>query len=433
MATRRCKGKCSVKGERASENPSRSTTSGKSPNSGDDGFESSPGIRNVAVARSSAICASVHAHAASIVARAARSRASTTSPCANVGSVEDDSASASAAASAARRARTAASTAATAAASAPSGRAVTSEPPSALDPSAADIAAARSVVNTNVSAVMACTHACDSRSTWSPVFRARGFIPCIIRRHSSVSRNTREGDSSSGFEPATSRFGFWRVASRTPNHLCAAGLCARHMRRSLHGLAKSRARIPSPSGLTTPRGRPGSEGPTWTFAPSASPSVSTSASRRPSRATACATMGAEPNSCTVTRSMHRDTSALRAAYGDAEVRREGVPSRVPSRVPTSNPSESPSSSPRDDAPASNASDGNSESGSAAPSVPDPDPERPGPGAEPDPGAVRTDGSSARARASISTSTSKSTRAPSRRRTRRTPGQGSVSGKSTASL
>ena len=424
MAAKRCKGKCSVNGERASENPSRSATSGKSPDS--DGFESSPGIPNIALARSSAIRASVHAHAASIVARAARRRASTTSPCANVGSVEDGPASASA--SAARA--IAASTAATAAASAPSGRAVTSAPPSGLDPSAADIAAARSVVNTYVSAVIACAHACDSRSTWSPVFRARGFIPCIIRTHASVFRNGREGVSGERFEPATSRFGCGFVPSRTPNHLCAQGLCARHMRRSLHGLAKSRARTPSPSGLTTPRGRPGSEGPTWTFVPSVSPSVSTSASRRPSRATACATMGAEPNSCTVTRSIHRDTSALRAAYGDAEVKRVRVTSRASSRMPALDPSESPSSSSRDDAAlVSNASDGNSESCSAVSSVRDP--ERSGPRSDLDSSAVRTDGPIARP--SSSSSASVPARAPPYRRTRRTPGHGSVPGKSTASL
>ena len=58
-------------------------------------------------------------------------------------------------------------------------------PFSDASPSAAHIAPALAVVVANVSAVTACAHVELSRSTWSPVFRVRGFMPCM--RSSAVS------------------------------------------------------------------------------------------------------------------------------------------------------------------------------------------------------------------------------------------------------
>mmetsp|Transcript_11365 Transcript_11365/g.52782 ORF Transcript_11365/g.52782 Transcript_11365/m.52782 type:complete len:266 (-) Transcript_11365:1265-2062(-) len=125
-------------------------------------------------------------------------------------------------------------------------------------------------------------------------------MPCIER---SVARAILRRFWSPNLTDIASSPGFWVEAA---SQYIATPRCDRHMRRSLHGRMYSLVLIPSHAGSTTPFGRPGKLGPRCVNAVRASAMTSCNSRSIPSLNTLCDTIGTDPNSWTVTRSIHRE-------------------------------------------------------------------------------------------------------------------------------
>ena len=184
---------------------------------------------------------------------------------------------------------------------------------------------------TTISAVIEWIQSLRSRSTCSPCFFAYGFMPCIERSVASAIFSSRSspGLKNPQIDPGN--------PSSSPGFAVDAAIQYRatdrwdkHMRRSLHGREYSLALIPSHAGSTTPAGRPGREGPRCEKDINASAMTSCSSRSIPSRSTECETMGTDPKSCTVTRSMHWETHS-RCRCTNAPLGKEDCPPREGNR------------------------------------------------------------------------------------------------------
>mmetsp|Transcript_7609 Transcript_7609/g.33577 ORF Transcript_7609/g.33577 Transcript_7609/m.33577 type:complete len:288 (+) Transcript_7609:2707-3570(+) len=160
---------------------------------------------------------------------------------------------------------------------------------------------------TTISAVIEWIQSLRSRSTCSPCFLTYGFMPCIERSAASAifSRRSSPGRTQNPIDPCPSSSPGFAVDAAIQYR--ATDRWDKHMRRSLHGREYSLALIPSHAGSTTPLGRPGREGPRCEKDINASAMTSCNSRSIPSRSTECETMGMDPKSCTVMRSMHWET------------------------------------------------------------------------------------------------------------------------------